>query len=153
MTKFESSPIETVFFILSLIFIFIVGMIFLPIPEEIKRSLSTVYILSWVLFFVLGLVLLFMIVKQTEKVTGWLRFFLILTSASAVGFTTGVILHNFSYALAEVVRYSDTLTRFFHSADAAFFIFAIIICPIGYFLGTIGTIALALPKKKPLTKF
>jgi hypothetical protein len=59
-------------------------------------------------------------------------------------------LHNFFYALAEITRYSDSLTSSLTFLNTIFFGFAIFICPVGYLVGTLGTIVLALPKKKPI---
>ena len=62
-----------------------------------------------------------------EKVEGLLKKFLLLTGASAVGFPVFAILHNLVY-------------RLFRIEEPFFFILAVIVCPLGFLVGAIGTI-------------
>ena len=81
----------------------------------------------------LGVTLIVLTVKT--KVTGRLKRFLLLTEASFVGFLISGILHN-------VI---SGLTNF---EEPVFFILATIVCPIGFLVGIVGTIVLAI-KNKP----
>jgi hypothetical protein len=81
----------------------------------------------------LGVALLVLTVKT--KVGGMLNKFFLLTGASVVGLPVFGILHNVVSAL-------------FNTEEAVFFTIATIVCPIGFLVGAIGTIVLAI-KAKP----
>lgn len=62
-----------------------------------------------------------------------LKKFLILTGASAVGFFVFAILHNLVSALLSTVFNSEV-------EEPVFFILAVIVCPLGFLIGAIGSI-------------
>ncbi len=84
-------------------------------------------------FFLLGVTLLVLTVKT--KVRGMLKGFLLLTGASAVAMLVFGILHNAVSGLANF-------------EEPAFFILAIIVCPIGFLVGAIGSIVLRVKKSR-----
>lgn len=92
---------------------------------------------SWIAFFLLGAMLICLTVK--EKVKNPLRRFLLLTGGSAVGFPLCVVLHNLVYALF-IVLFGE---GFWGPGgdEPFFFLIAIIICPIAFLVGVVGSIA------------
>ncbi len=77
----------------------------------------------------LGIALIVLTLKK--KTSGKSRVFLLLTGASAAGFLVFVILHNLVSAL-------------FNYEEAVLFIIAVIICPVAFLTGAIGTVTLAI---------
>lgn len=65
-----------------------------------------------------------------------LKKFLLLTGISAVGFFIAALLHNIVSAIFDI-------------EEPVFFFIAIIVCPIGFLVGVLGTIALAVKNKPP----
>ncbi len=87
---------------------------------------------AWPVLAGLGVTLLVLTVKT--KAGGMLKKFLLLTGASAVGLPVFAILHN-------------VVSGLFNTEEPVFFIIAIIVCPIGFLVGVIGTIVLAIKSK------
>lgn len=128
--------ITTIFWALVVVFVIIIGnMTFIPslFPETLKAYIIPIMFASWLVSFILGLALIALTVKK--KVEGWLKKFLLLTGASAAGFPLFVVLHNLVSALSGI-------------EEPFFFILAAIVCPLGFLVGAIGTIALFLKKRK-----
>lgn len=138
--------IAKIFYTLVVLFVVIVGEILIPIPMSTKRALFPFVAVSAVIFFLLGLVLIVLTVRT--KIKGKYGKFLILTGGSAVGFFVGVLLHNFLYGLSIITTNIPVLHYLFEFLHAAFFIVAIFICPLGFLVGTIGSITTSLKKKK-----
>ena len=99
---------------------------------------------AWVVFAGLGVTLLVLTVKT--KVAGMLKKFLLLTGASAVGLPVFAVLHNLVYALLILWFGEDFWGA--SGDEPVFFILATIVCPIGFLVGVVGTIVLAI-KTKP----
>jgi len=96
-------------------------------------------------FFLLGVVLIFLTIK--ERARGLQRKFLILSSASAIFFFVSVMLHNLFYGLA-ILTSNFTLLRYLMLClNVVFFIVAVFVCPVLFLVGVIGNIALMLRKK------
>jgi hypothetical protein len=118
-----------------------VSMFFIPpvnrllVGEENPTLVGYVFFVSaGVVLTGLGVTLLVLTVKT--KVAGRLKKFLLLTEASFVGLPVFIILHNAVSALL-------------NTEEAVFFILATIVCPAGFLVGAIGTIALAI-RNKPI---
>ena len=95
-------------------------------------------------FAIIGFVLLFRVSRRKFKIEKKLRIFLILTSASAAGIPVFAILHNLVYALF-ILLFGE---NFWGNGDeAVFFILAIIVCPIVFIVGVIGTLILMYKNK------
>ncbi len=92
------------------------------------------------IFFLLGAALIFFTLK--EKVEGTLKKFLILAGGSAVLFFISVVLHNLFYALGTVTGHITLLKYLTGTFDVAFFLIAVIVCPIGFLVGVVGSIVL-----------
>ena len=139
-------PVTTIFWLLVITFLFILGQFFVPAVRDSSRG-SLLFLAPFAVFFLLGVSLIVTTVKK--KVKGKLKKFLILTGASAAGFFVSVLLHNFLYALGVLAKDIKVLHYLFEFLHAAFFIIAIFICPIGFLIGIAGSIILLIFKVHP----
>ena len=104
-------------------------------------------IISGAIFTLLGAALIFFTVK--EKVGGILKKFLILTGASAAGFFVSILLHNAIYGL--FIHFFGA--EFWNGGDEpVFFIMAIFVCPVGFLVGAVGSIVLAIRRGRMAKK-
>jgi len=105
-----------------------------------------VFIISGAAFFLLGIALIVLTVK--EKVQGVLKGFLILTGASSVGIFVSVLLHNVVYGLFIYWFGEGFWDRIGLGDEPFFFIMAIFVCPIGFLVGVVGSIVLGIKNKQ-----
>jgi len=105
-----------------------------------------VFIISGAAFFLSGIALIVFTVK--EKVQGVLKGFLILTGASSVGIFVSVFLHNVVYGLFIYWFGEGFWDRIGVGDEPFFFIMAIFVCPIGFLVGVVGSIVLAIKSKQ-----
>ena len=139
-----SFTLKAIFWALVVVFTLIVGYITIPI---LSRYMGFDFIIvSGIIFFLLGIALIFLTIR--EKIDRLLKKFLILTGASAIGIPIGVILHNLFYALFIVWFGADFWERTGLGDEPFFFILALIVCPIAFLVGVIGSIVLFIKKKK-----
>ncbi len=115
----------SVFWALVGVFVIAVSMTFIPLPVGFFAAGGVLVLLS--------VVLLFLTVKT--KVGGILKLFLLLTGASTVGLPVSIFLHN-------------AVGGLFNIEEPVFFIMAIFVCPIGFLVGAVGTIVLAIKNKQ-----
>ena len=141
----KKSLLPTIFYALIGVFVVIISMFFVPVIREfIRRPL--LFLSPFVLFSLLGAVLIFLTVKS--KIKGKHRKLLILTGVSAAGFFVSILLHNFLYALAIVVSHIIVLKYIFEFLHATFFILAVLVCPLGFLIGTVGNATIFIKKRK-----
>ena len=88
----------------------------------------------------LGLALLILSVRWKQHTL--LRTFWILAGASTTGFALGSVLHNAFYALATVTGKWPILSAAMEVLEVAFFLFATVLCPVAFLVGTVGAIVL-----------
>ena len=93
----------------------------------------------WGLFTLAGLGLAVMVIRA--KLTGKVKIFLLACGCAAAGFLLGVVLHNLFYALASMTA-SVFLSGLLGFLEGAFFILAVIVCPLALLVGTAGTLVL-----------
>jgi len=103
-------------------------------------------IISGAIFFLLGGALIFLTIK--EKVGGMLKKLLLLTGASAAGIFVSILLHNAIYGLFIQFFGADFWDRVGLGDEPFFFIMAIFVCPIGFLVGVVGSIVLAIKKSR-----
>ena len=96
------------------------------------------FLIPIAIFFILGILLIIFTLR--EKITGKPKIYLLLTGISAVGFFSGVILHNIVSALLTMLSGREF-------EEPIFFLLAIIIAPITFLIGMIGSIVLIIKKK------
>ena len=132
----QGKLIWSIFWALVGVFVIVVSMIFIPPAMRLWMPLGllpAIFLPAIVVFVLLGMALLFLTVKT--KVGGILKKFLLLTGASAVGLPVFVLLHN-------------VVSGLFNIEEPVFFIMAIFVCPIGFLVGAVGTIVLAIKSKQ-----
>jgi len=116
-------------------------------PDDIVAVVvSAFFQLSGLLFFALGLTLL--ILTARAKLDRLFKGFLLLTSSSAVGVFVSILLHGVVYGLFILIFGEDFWERIGIPDEPAFFIMALIICPIAYLVGTVGSVVLILRRKR-----
>jgi len=98
--------LAAVFWLLLAVFLVTVSQFCIPVIRELLRG-SSLFLLPFAVFSLLGAALIFLTLK--ERVRGMLKKFLILTGASAAGFSAGVALHNFFYALGVITEHIAAL--------------------------------------------
>ncbi len=126
-----SKAIKAVFWALVVVFVIIIGIMFvLPI---LNSSLGLNALAAWPVFLGLGVALIVLAAKQ--QTGGRLKKFLLLTGASAAGMPVFAVLHNLVSAL-------------FNTEEPFFFILAVMVCPIAFLVGAVGTIAIT-AKSRP----
>ena len=121
----------------------IVSAMAIPAVRELLRGFLFVAISGAVLF-LLGAGLIFLTVK--EKVGGLFKKFLLLTGASAVGIVVSAVLHNVIYGLFILWFGADFWDRIGLADEPVFFIMAVVVCPIGFLVGAVGSIVLAIKR-------
>jgi len=113
-----------------------VCLFFIPPLRELLAG-SELFLMPFAVFFLLGVVLIVLTVR--EKIAGMLKAFFLLTGASAAGIFVFILLHNAVYGLADYwfsVEFEEPF----------FFIMAILVCPLAFLVGAIGSIILAIKK-------
>ena len=120
-----------IFWVMVGVFVIVAGTMFVPPIGRLPMRLNV--FAGWPVFFLLGVTLIVLTVKT--KVGGMLKKSLLLTGSSAVGLLVFGILHNVVSAL-------------FNTEEPVFFIIATIVCPIGFLVGAIGSIYLAIKSKR-----
>lgn len=108
--------------------VFFVAIVSTMVSPAIRASMPYFMLTAWIVFAGLGAILLRLTVKA--KATGTLKKFLLLTGASAVGFPVFAVLHN-------------VVSGLLNFEEPVFFFLAVIVCPIGFLVGAVGTIVIA----------
>ena len=135
--------IWSIFWALVGIFVVIASAIAIPAVRDLLRGFPFL-IISGAVFFLLGVALIFFTVK--EKVGGMSKKFLLLTGASAVGFLLFILLHNAVYGLFIYFFGEGFWDRIGVADEPVFFIMAVLVCPIGFLVGAVGSIILAIKR-------
>ena len=133
----------SVFWALVGMFVVIASVFAIPAVRELFMGFLFITI-SGAIFFLLGVALIFLTVK--EKVGGMLKKFLILTGASSAGFFVSVFLHNAIYGLFIHWFGAGFWDRIGFGDEPFFFIIAVFLCPIGFLVGAAGSIVLTIKR-------
>ena len=128
-----------IFWALIGVFLIILGQFFIPALRDLLKG-SELFLIPMGIFCLLGLALLVLALK--ERIAGKLKKFLVLTGASAVGIFVFVFLHNAFYALGTITSHIIGLNYLTEALHVVCFIVAIIVCPLGFLVGIVGTIVL-----------
>jgi hypothetical protein len=122
-----------VFWALVAVFVFIVCLFAVPACHGLFHGLW--FLSPFVLFCLLGVALIVLAVRN--GLSGGLKFFFILTGASAAGVLVSILLHNLVYGLFEYFGGPN----FWNGGDEpVFFVMATVVCPLGFLVGVVGTI-------------
>lgn len=135
----NSKAIWPLFWALIGVFVLIVCFFLIEPFSELLEG-SELFLSPFIIFFLLGIALLVFTLR--EKAEGLLKAFFLLTAAAATGVFVFVLLHNGFYALAMVSSHIPVLAPVLEFLHAAFFVVAIIVCPLGFLVGTVGNIVL-----------
>ena len=120
----------------------VIGCVFsIPVVRELLVGFLFL-IISGAIFLLLGVALIVLTVK--EKVGGMLKKFFLLTGASSVGVLVSILLHNAIYGLFIYFFGADFWDRIGMADEPVFFFMAIIVCPVGFLVGAVGSIVLAI---------
>ena len=133
------SAVVGVFWALVGVFVFILAQFFVPAIRDFFRG-TLLFLLPLIIFSFLGAALIFLTLKR--GVSGRLRKFLLLTGASAAGFFISIFLHNFIYGLFIILFGPDFWDRIGLGDEPLFFFIALLICPLAFLIGTIGSLLL-----------
>ena len=138
----------SIFWALIAVFIVLVIIMLTPAAAFVRTFGGSLFLWLFSIFgaafFLLGAVLIFFTVK--EHVGGKPKGFLILTGSCAVGLPLFAVLHNLVYALLILWFGEDFWGA--SGDEPVFFILATIVCPIGFLVGAVGTIVLAVKNKR-----
>ena len=126
-------------------FLLILGAFFIPPVQNLFQG-TALFLLPFIIFSLLGIVLIFLTLR--EKVKGTLKRYLLLTGASALGFFTFIFLHNAFYALNMVTHHITVLNYLTEILHTIFFLAAILLCPLGFLVGIVGTTILHFKQKR-----
>jgi len=88
-----------------------------------------------------------LLVFSIRKLTGKLRKFVMLTGVSLLGFPVFSLLHNLVYGLFIHFCGKD---YWGNGDESFFFILAFIVCPLGFFVGVMGSIVFIIKGRKRL---
>jgi len=113
-----------VFWFLIGAFVLVASEFFAPPVREFFRG-SLLFLLPPLIFSLLGGVLIWETLKK--RITGKRKTFLLLTGGGAAGFLVSIVLHNLVGGLLGV-------------EEPFFFLLAIIVCPLNFLVGAVGSI-------------
>ena len=125
----------------------LVGTIVCPpplLPRVIRSGLFL--LISGALLLSLGTTFLVLTIKGKTK--GISRKFQLLTGASAIGIPVSIFLHNAIYGMFIYFFGAGFWDRTGIGDEPVFFIMAIFVCPIGFLVGTVGSIVLAIKRQR-----
>ena len=126
------------FWALIAVFVFIVCLMLIDPLRNLLRG-SVLFLVPFGVFLLLGVALLIFTLR--EKIAGLLRAFFLLTAASAVGVFVFILLHNAVYGLF-IHFFGADFWGGIGGDEPFFFIMALIVCPLGFLTGVIGSIVL-----------
>ena len=129
-----------IFWALVGVFIVIVCLFFIPPFRDLLAG-SELFLIPFVAFFLLGVALIVLAVK--EKVGETLRKFFLLTGASSTGVFVSILLHNLVYGLF-IYFFGEGFWDRIGGDEPFFFIMALIVCPLGFLVGVVGSIVLGI---------
>ena len=130
-----------VFWALIGVFIVIACIFSIPVLRELIMGFLFIMV-SGAILLLLSVALIILTVR--EKVEGMLKKFLILTGASPVGLFVSILLHNAIYGLLIYWFGTDFWERTGIGDEPFFFFMAIGVCPLGFIVGVVGSIVLAI---------
>ncbi len=139
--------IWSIFWVMVAVFIIIICTMFVLVPLAGNLPLGFIAFPAFVIFVGLGVTLLVLTVKT--KVAGLLKKFLLLTGASTVGLPVFAVLHNLVFALFIKLFGEGFWDKVGLGDEPVFFIIATIVCPIGFLVGAVGSVVLAIKNKPP----
>jgi hypothetical protein len=117
---------------------FVLLIVTVLIPDVLRNWFRPVFLPLMGLCFLLGLALL--ILAALWKRAGLLRTFWILGGSATTGVAVGSALHNLFYGLGTVTEQWPIVQMTMGGLEVAFFLIAVIACPLAFLVGTVGAI-------------
>lgn len=117
-------------------FLVVLGEMIFPPFRQLFRG-SRLFLIPFAIFFIFALLLL--VFTMRGKVEGKLRTFLLLAGGSGAGVFISILLHNFLYGMF-VHFFGEGIWKGVGGDEPVFFILGLIICPLGFLVGVVGTI-------------
>ena len=111
----------------------------------VNRYIVFLFMPSGIIFLLLGIALIVLTVKSGLR--GLLKKFLLITGAAPIGTVVSVILHNTFYGVFIYFFGADFWDRIGIGDEPVFFILAIIVCPIAFLVGVVGSIVLFIKRR------
>ena len=137
----KKSLVKKIFIALVMAFVFLMGVMFsMGEIEGFKDYARISFFTAGVIFLVLAIALVVLTFKSELK--GKLKKFLLITGFSAIGMPIFSVLHNLVYGLFIVIFGEDFWETNGMPDEPLFFILAVIVCPIAFIVGMIGSIIL-----------
>lgn len=128
------SGIKILLALMAVLFMLFILYFTLPIEVSLHRALFPVVALLAFAFLIFGIILVILALKS--NLSKKLKLFLILTGSAAASFLIAVLLHNFVYGIM-IILFGE---KFWGGGDEAFFfIVALIIAPLMFLVGAIGS--------------
>ena len=124
-----------------------VALILTVLFPDVLDFFRPVFLSLTAICFLLGLALLILALRWQERTL--LRTFWILAGASTAGAALGSVLHNAFYALATVTEPWPVLSGAMNVLEVAFFLIAVLLCPVAFLVGTVGAIVLIVRGRTP----
>jgi hypothetical protein len=121
------------------IFIVVIAVYLIPPVRELVLE-AAFFLGAGVAFLLLGALLIYFTLKR--RIRGLLKQFLLTTGASAAGIPIGVVLHNMVYGVFIHFFGENFWDRIGMSDEPVFFVLAIVVCPIAFLVGVVGSIVL-----------
>lgn len=140
-----NKSIITIFWALVINFLFILSMFFIPVVRKSFQGLI-IFLIPFITFFLLGLVLTILTFKS--KAASKLKKFLLLAGISSAGMFISIFLHNIIYGIFIYLFGPDFWDRIGIGDEPVFFFIAIVLCPIGFLVGMVGSIIMIIKKQK-----
>lgn len=126
---------ELVLYSLIGLFVLILAFFLLPLADIFKQKYFIALAVLGLIFLVLGIILIVLSLKEE----GTLRVFLMMTGIAAIAPLVFTILHNLFYGLAITF---ENLKMLFETLHVASFIISLIVAPLLFVVGVIGSIVL-----------
>ena len=138
-----SRSLTIIFWLLIAMALLVVCEMFIsPVNEFLQ---GPVFLLPMVLFSLTGGILLFMIFRQNVEKP--LKTWLVITGVFSTGFFVSVFLHNMIYALVILLFGPDIWENIGMSDEPVFFIIGVVICPVGFLIGAVGSIVMLIKRR------
>jgi len=136
--------VKVIFWLSVAFFIELIVVVLVPIKYI---SIDFLFIaIPGIIFLLLGTALIVLTAKSRLK--GLLKKFLLVTGAAPIGAVVSVVLHNAFYGVFIYFFGADFWDRIGTGDEPVFFILAIIVCPIAFLVGVVGSIVLFVKKRR-----
>ena len=113
-------------------------LLIISIFTDTLRPIMRLFPLFGLIIFGLGVTLI--IVTRKNQVKKPLNRWLTLTGASGISVFLGALLHNLFYAMEVLTKTQPLISRFFGLTHALFFLISVPISPLGFIIGSVGSI-------------